>query len=120
MEYDFSFTAAEVASVGDQLLLTTVATDNNDVTGPGVGRSEEMPLQISADDVVRRELDRLLAQARERSGQARDVLRQARREDNPTLVGRSLAVVRRIDDHVSEVVRRWQLNQFPEEEVVPG
>ena len=90
-----------MANVGDQLLLTTVGVDNG-ITGPGIGRSETVPLHVSTDDVVRRELDRLLSQARERSGQARDVLRQARREEKKNLVGRSLAVVRRIDDHVSE------------------
>lgn len=105
------------AAEGQRLHLRARATDRNDVDGPGVGLSEELVLLVVSPEALRQELDRLLAEVRDRVGQARDQLAPALddAERLPAAARTGRAFVRRAGEQLADTLRRWHQNNLDAE-----
>jgi hypothetical protein len=112
---------AELAKEGDRLVLVGLASDANDVTGPGTGESQAVELKVVSETELRQELDRLLGEARDRVVQARDELAQGlAKNDRLALGSRSAAMAAsRAGELLAQVVRRWSENQLPGDQGEP-
>ncbi len=112
---------ADLAKVGERIVLVGLASDANDVTGPGKGESQSVELRVVSETELRQELDRLLGEARDRIIQARDELGQGlAKPDKLALASRSAAMSStRAGDLLAQVVRRWNENQLPADQGVP-
>ncbi len=112
---------ADLAKEGEHIALVGLATDTNDVTGPGASESQPIELKVVSETELRQELDRLLGEARDRVVQARDELKHGLA--NPTkmaLASRSAAMsATRASETLNQVVRRWSENQLPAEQGAP-
>ena len=112
---------ADLAKEGEHLALVGLATDTNDVTGPGTSESQLIELKVVSETALRQELDRLLGEARDRVVQARDEIKHGLA--NPTklaLASRSAAMsATRASEILNQVVRRWSENQLPVEQGAP-
>lgn len=117
----YELTIGEHAAIGERLLLIGVAQDLNDVSGPGVGISEPLQLRIVSEEDLRRELDRLIADARERVSQARDELGRglAKKDQLPGASRNAGLAARKAGELLGQVGRRWRDNQLPEDQAVP-
>ncbi len=110
--------AVEIASLGkagEGVTLQAVARDRNDITGPGIGRSEPLPLRIVADDQLRQDLDRQLADARERLARAREETASAlaNPERRAGLARSAAQTAATADGLLVRVERRWRDNRLP-------
>lgn len=112
---------ADLAKEGERIVLIGLASDANDVTGPGKGESQPVELRVVSETELRQELDRLLGEARDRIIQARDELGQGlAKPDKLALASRSAAMSStRAGDLLTQVVRRWRENQLPADQGVP-
>lgn len=112
---------ADLAKEGERIVLVGLASDANDVTGPGNGESQPVELRVVTETELRQELDRLLGEARDRIIQARDELGQGlAKPDKLALASRSAAMSStRAGDLLTQVVRRWNENQLPADQGVP-
>jgi hypothetical protein len=112
---------ADLAKEGERIVLVGLASDANDVTGPGKGESQAVELRVVSETELRQELDRLLGEARDRVVQARDELGQGlAKPDKLALASRSAAMSStRAGDLLTQVVRRWKENQLPADQGVP-
>ncbi|HYE04517.1 MAG TPA: hypothetical protein VEL07_03250 [Planctomycetota bacterium] len=109
------------AAIGERLLLIGIAKDLNDVSGPGIGESEPLQLRVVSEEELRRELDRLIADARERVSQARDELGRglAKKDQLPGASRNAGLAARKAGELLGQVGRRWRDNQLPEDQAVP-
>lgn len=109
------------AAEGEQFVLTGRALDRNDVSGPGIGESEPLILRVVAEDVLRQEFDRLLAEAKERVVQGRDDLAAASdvatRERHLRSATQAAA---KADELLVQVLRRWTQNRLAADGIAPG
>ena len=112
---------AELAKEGERIVLVGLASDANDVTGPGTGESQSVELKVVSETELRQEFDRLLGEARDRVVQARDELAQGlAKADKLALASRSAAMSsNRAGELLSQVVRRWRENQLPADQGAP-
>jgi hypothetical protein len=109
-------TVADHAGVGSRIFLVLIAEDANDITGPGVGHSATLSVQVVSAESLRQELDRTLLSLRDRVAQARGHLNDALRESNPA-PDRDLAEARleRTQQQLAELAERWQRNALDTE-----
>ncbi len=112
---------AELAKEGERIVLIGLASDANNVTGPGTGESQAVELKVVSETELRQEFDRLLGEARDRVVQARDELAQGlAKADKLALASRSAAMSsNRAGELLSQVVRRWRENQLPTDQGAP-
>ncbi|HEX3134115.1 MAG TPA: hypothetical protein VHX44_11110, partial [Planctomycetota bacterium] len=112
---------ADLAKDGERIVLVGLASDANDITGPGKGESQPVELKVVSETELRQEFDRLLGEARDRVVQARDEIGQGlAKPDKLTLASRSAAMSStRAGDLLSQVVRRWKENQLPDDQGMP-
>ncbi len=112
----------KLAKLGETVVLTGRAEDSNDVTGPGIGESAPVALRVVGDEEVRRALDRLVRDARDRVGQARDELNQAmaRPERLPGNARAAAIATGTAQGLIDQVLRRWRDNRFPAEQIAPA
>ena len=106
---------ATLAREGDRLQFVGRATDANDVTGPGVGLSQPLELHVVSETDLHLELDRLLTEAKDRIGQAREELSAGLSKADrlvPASRGAGLVAVK-AGELLTQVVRRWDENQLP-------
>jgi hypothetical protein len=103
---------ARFGGPGTIVELEAAAWDANDVTGPGIGRSETLRLRIVAEPELRQELERQLAEVRDRLGQARGDLAPALTADGQVREPARAAgsQLRRQRESLDEVRRRWRDN----------
>ncbi|MDA3961987.1 MAG: hypothetical protein PF961_14445 [Planctomycetota bacterium] len=107
-----------LAGAGQQLVLVAEGRDGNDITGPGIGRSDPLPIRVVSDSELQQELDRNLAEIRDRIIQARDQLAPGL-SDQDSLAGAARAarpVAERAAEQLGDVLRRWQQNHLDEGE----
>ncbi len=112
----------KLAKLGETVVLTGRAEDGNDVTGPGVGESAPVALRVVGDEEVRQALDRLVRDARDRVGQARDELSQAlaRPERLPGNARAAAIASGTAQGLIDQVLRRWRDNRFPADQIAPA
>ncbi len=112
----------KLAALGEQLSLTGWARDTNDVTGPGETSSAPVLLRVVTDEALRQELDRLLAEARERASQAREELGSGlAKPDKLAGAARGAGIATaKCGELVAQVVRRWGENRLPAEQIAPA
>jgi len=110
-----------LAGPGTRLVLVGVGADANDVTGPGIGRSDPLILRVVSEDELRQELDRLLADARERVGQAREELSRgmSKPERLAPASRNALLAARKAGDLLAQAERRWRDNKLPADQLKP-
>ncbi len=109
------------AAEGQQLSISARATDQNDVSGPGVSDSEAVVFRVVPEELLRQEFDRLLGEARDRVTQARDDVAAA--ADATHRAGRLRSAAQaaiKADELVGQVLRRWDQNRFPADGIDPG
>ncbi|NRA40007.1 MAG: hypothetical protein HRU15_17825, partial [Planctomycetes bacterium] len=68
---------ADYAAEGSRLVVSAQAQDANNVTGPGIGRSNDIELLVVSEQELRRDLQKRIAEVRERVQQSRDALMPA-------------------------------------------
>jgi hypothetical protein len=112
---------ADLAKDGERIVLVGLASDANDITGPGKGDSQPIELKVVSETELRQEFDRLLGEARDRVVQARDEIGQGlAKPDKLALASRSAAMSStRAGDLLMHVVRRWKENQLPDDQGAP-
>ena len=113
---------ATLAREGDRLQFVGRATDANDVTGPGVGLSQPLELHVVSETDLHLELDRLLTEAKDRIGQAREELSAGLSKADrlvPASRGAGLVAVK-AGELLTQVVRRWDENQLPADQIEPA
>jgi hypothetical protein len=111
-----------LATVGERVLLSARARDRNDLSGPGVGLSEPILLTVVAEDMLRQEFDRLLTEARDQVGRARDDMVEglAKSERLPGASRAAAQAAVRARDLAAQVIRRWTQNNLPAEAIAPA
>ncbi|MBA3937252.1 MAG: hypothetical protein H0X38_07310, partial [Planctomycetes bacterium] len=114
-------TIAEIAVEGDLVTLLGRAKDGNDVTGPGIGESQPLELKVVSESELIQELDRLLAEAKDRITQARVSISQglAKPEALANASRGAALAAGKAGETLAQVVRRWQQNQLPGEQLTP-
>jgi hypothetical protein len=112
---------ADLAKEGEHIVLVGLATDTNDVTGPGSSESQSIELKVVSETELRQEIDRLLGEARDRVIQARDELKSGMaKPEKLSLASRSAAMSStRAGEILTQVVRRWEENELPPEQGTP-
>lgn len=112
---------AALAAPGSTVLLIGRASDANDVTGPGTADSQPIALTIVDEDTLRRDLDRQLAEARDRTTQARtEIIAGLTSPDRLAAAARGAALAAaRAQESIDMVVRRWRENRLPDEQAKP-
>ena len=112
---------ADLAKEGEHIVLVGLATDTNDVSGPGTNESQTIELKVVSETELRQEIDRLLGEARDRVVQARDELKSGMaKPDKLALASRSAAMSStRAGEILTQVVRRWGENELPTEQGAP-
>lgn len=117
-----SVPVAELAGEGGEIAFTAEARDANDVTGPGIGKSEPLTLRVVGAEALRQELDRLLGEARDRVIQARESTAAARAKaetaDAPRRAAAQAATT--AVGILDQVLRRWAWNKLPLEQIQPA
>ena len=117
-----SVPVAELAGEGGEIAFTAEARDANDVTGPGIGKSEPLSLRVVGAEALRQELDRLLGEARDRVIQARESTAAARAKaetaDAPRRAAAQAATT--AVGILDQVLRRWAWNKLPAEQIQPA
>lgn len=113
---------AALAGPGGSITLVGRAADRNDITGPGIGSSAPLVLRVVAEDELRRDLERLLTEARDRVVQARAALAPALADP-----GKLAAAARasgqdagRAAELIERVERRWRENALEAERIAPA
>ena len=111
----YTLRVKDYAAEQDRLVVYTEATDANDVTGPGVGTSNQIELLIVTEQVLRRELQRHIGEAREKVQQSRDALMPGMSDQDKLRqhAKQSSALAQKSDDQLADVLRRWQENKLP-------
>ncbi len=114
-------TIAEIAADGDLVTLIGRAKDGNDVTGPGIGESQPIELKVVTESELIQELDRLLAEAKDRITQARVSISQGlAKPEGLVNASRGAALAAgKAGETLAQVVRRWRQNQLPAEPLAP-
>lgn len=111
-----------LAGLGDQLVLTGWAKDGNTVSGPGVTTSQPLLLRVVSDEALHQELDHLLGEARERVSQAREEIGAGLAHPERLVAAARSARLQaeRGTNLVTEVLRRWDENQLPADQIKPA
>ncbi len=105
----------EYASENDRLVVKSSATDANNVTGPGVGQSNEIELLVVTEQELRRDLQRSIGEARERVQQGRDALMPAMSDEEKVKqhARQAASLSQKATEQLSNVLRRWKQNKLP-------
>ena len=113
---------ASLAGPGATLTLLGRAEDANDVSGPGVGTSAPLVLKVVAEDELRRDLERQLAEARDRVHQARGSLAPGLVDPAklPTAARTAGQDAARAAELLARIERRWAENALEAERIVPA
>ncbi len=124
---DWTITIADYAKEGDECAFYSQATDANDQTGPGIGRSDTLVVRVVSSAELRRELERLLGEARDRVDQARRKARQvadiSTTEDRTaftTALRELLPPARMADEQLQRIIKRWHVNKLQSEDCAPA
>lgn len=98
---------------GTRVALVGIASDRNDVTGPGIGRSETIVLRIVSEEDLRADIDRGVVDALERVRQAREELAKGFAGSTPAAASarNALLPARKSGDLLQELLRRVRDNQ---------
>jgi hypothetical protein len=113
---------AALAGPGSTITVLARATDRNDVSGPGIGTSAPLVLKVVAEDELRRDLERLLSEARDRVNQARNALAPALADPGklPTAARSAGLDAARANELLERVERRWTENALEAERIAPA
>ena len=109
----------DYAAEQDRLVIYTEATDANDITGPGIGTSNQIELVVVTEQVLRRELQRHISEAREKVQQSRDALMPGISDQKklPQHAKQTSALAQKSVVQIQDVLRRWQQNKLPQGEM---
>lgn len=115
----FQLTIAEHAVEKDRLVLRASAADANSVTGPGVGQSNEIELLVVSEQVLRREIQRAIAEARDKVQQGRDAIMPALSDEEKVRpqARQTASLAQKATQKLEGILRRWKQNQLPESEM---
>lgn len=107
-----------LAASGGGITLTGWGRDGNTVSGPGLGRSDALLLQVVGEEELRRELDGLIDEARQRLRQGREEIAGGLASESRFAGGIRAAglAAGRAGETLDEFVRRWRENRLGEEE----
>jgi hypothetical protein len=110
------------AKSGDVVVLTARASDANDLSGPGIGRSRPLTLKVVDEDELRTDLARVAADAKERLSRAREDLAQGLGQDAKLAAAARAAGIaaEKAADLLATLERRWADNQLPADQVRPA
>ncbi len=113
---------ASLAGPGATITLLGRGEDANDVTGPGVGTSAPLVLKVVAEDELRRDLERQLAEARDRINQARTDLAPGMADPAklPTTARTAGQNAARATELLARIERRWGENGLEPERIAPA
>lgn len=113
---------AGLAKPGDQVVVQARASDANNVSGPGIGRSQPLTLKVVSEDELRADLARQAGDAKERIGRAREELGQGLANDQR--LGAAARAAALAADKAAELLghfqRRWAENRMPAEQAEPA